>query len=61
VLLFVILSMDGDRFVVSDMMTLQVRRIVRSSKIDAKYLLVFFFGEGGVAQLIHQQRSYIEC
>jgi hypothetical protein len=28
--------MDGEHFVVSDMMTLQVRRIVRNSKIDAK-------------------------
>jgi hypothetical protein len=35
VLIFVILSMDGEHFV-SDMMTLQVRRIVRNSKIDAK-------------------------
>jgi hypothetical protein len=28
--------MDGKDFAVSDMMTLQVRRIVKNSKIDAK-------------------------
>jgi hypothetical protein len=35
-LIFVILSMDGEQFVVSDMMTLQLRKIVRKSRIDVK-------------------------
>jgi len=34
--MFVILSMDGKDFVVSGMMTLQVKRIAKNSKIDAK-------------------------
>jgi hypothetical protein len=29
--------MDGEHFVVSDMMALQLRKIVRNSRIDVKY------------------------
>jgi len=36
VLIFVILSMDGEHFVVNDMMTLQVKKILKNLRFDAK-------------------------